>query len=368
MTATQDESPDVIRPVLVVALLGALLGLSLWVLQPFLAPLLWATMIVVATWRVMLRLQARLGKRRIPAAVLMALAQLMVFVVPLALAVGVLVAHAEEITNWVVSLRHAELGEPPEWLTGLPLLGERLGQGWRRLAVQGDLGQKLAPWAGRALGWLGAQVGNLGAAMVHVLLTVVLSALLYARGERAADLLLRFARRFSPAHGEDSVRLAGQAVRGVALGVVVTALVQSVLGGSGLAVSGLPFPGVLTALMFLLAVAQIGAAPVVFCAALWHFSQGATGWGIALIVWTVVVGGLDNFLRPWLIKKGADLPLLLIFAGVVGGLLAFGLLGLFVGPMVLAVTWKIAMEWVRTGPAEPPATGGEPTAGPAQGA
>jgi len=348
-----DEARDVIRPVLVVTLLGALLGLSLWVLQPFLPPLLWATMIVVATWRVMLRLQKRLGGRRVPAAVLMALAQLMVFVVPLALAIGALIANADDITNWVVSLRHVELGEPPAWLAGLPLLGERLAEGWRRLAAQGDLGPRLAPYAGKLLGWLTAQVGNLGAAMLHVLLTVIFSALLYLRGERAAALLLRFARRFSPEHGEASVHLAGQAVRGVALGVVVTALVQSVLGGIGLAVSGIPFPGVMTALMFLLAVAQIGAAPVVFCAALWHFSQDAEGWGIALLVWTVIVGGLDNVLRPWLIKKGADLPLLLIFAGVVGGLIAFGLLGLFVGPMVLAVTWKIALEWIRT--EEPPA-------------
>jgi predicted PurR-regulated permease PerM len=342
-----DQDRDIIRPLLVVVMLGGLLALSVWVLRPFLAPLLWATMVVVATWGLLLRLEKRLGKRRILAAVLMALVQLMVFVVPLALAIGVVVAHAPEITGWVDSLRHGGLGEPPAWLAGVPLAGEQLAEGWRRAAASENLGPRLAPYASRLLAWLTAQAGNLGAAVLHVLLTVIFSALLYARGERAAAFLLAFARRLSPGHGEDSVRLAGQAVRGVALGVVVTAMVQSVLGGIGLAVSGLPFPGVLTAVMFLLAVAQIGAAPLVFGAAMWHFAHDANGWGIALLAWTVVVGGLDNFLRPWLIRKGADLPLLLIFAGVVGGLVAFGLLGLFVGPMVLAVTWKIALAWVH---------------------
>jgi predicted PurR-regulated permease PerM len=342
-----DDVRTYVRPALALALVALLVWLSLVILAPFLAPMLWATMIVVATWDLMRGLEARLGKRRLPAAVLMSLAQLLVFVVPLTLAIGALVSHAEEITRWVESLHNLELGEPPAWLAELPLAGEALARGWRSLAGQDDLGARLAPLAGAALRWLGAQAGGVGTAVVHVLVTVVLSAVLYARGEQAAELLRRLARWLGPAHGEDSVRLAGQAVRGVALGVVVTAMAQSVLGGIGLAVAGIPWAGVLTAAMFLLAVAQVGAAPVLFCASMWRFAQGATGWGVALLVWTVVVGGLDNVLRPWLIRRGADLPLLLIFVGVVGGLVAFGLLGLFLGPMVLAVTWKLLMAWSR---------------------
>jgi predicted PurR-regulated permease PerM len=148
------------------------------------------------------------------------------------------------------------------------------------------------------------------------------------------------------ARGEHSVSLAGQALRGVALGVVVTALVQSVLGGIGLVVAGVPFAAVLTAAMFMLAIAQIGPILVLVPSVTWLYYQGSPGWGTFLLLWSLVVGTMDNFLRPVLIKRGADLPLLLIFAGVVGGLVAFGLIGIFVGPVVLAVAHTLLSAWV----------------------
>ena len=114
--------------------------------------------------------------------------------------------------------------------------------------------------------------------------------------------------------------LASQAIRGVALGVVVTALVQSLLGGLGLAVAGVPFAGMLTAVMLLLCLAQLGPILVLLPATIWMYWTGDNLWGTLLLVWTLFVGTLDNFLRPFLIKQGADLPLLLIFAGVIGGL------------------------------------------------
>ena len=154
------------------------------------------------------------------------------------------------------------------------------------------------------------------------------------------------ARASAAAHGERAVRLSGQAIRGVALGVVVTAFVQSLIGGIGLAIAGVPFAAVLTAVMFLLAVAQIGAVPVLIVPVIWLYWSGDAGWGTFLLVVTVIAGTLDNVLRPFLIKKGADLPLLLIFLGVIGGLIAFGLIGIFVGPLVLAVTYTLLSAWL----------------------
>jgi predicted PurR-regulated permease PerM len=142
------------------------------------------------------------------------------------------------------------------------------------------------------------------------------------------------------------VRLAGNAVRGVALGVVVTALAQALLGGLGLWVAEVPGAGLWTAVMLLLAVAQVGPLPVLLGGVGWLFWSDQTGAAIGLLVWSVGVGLLDNVLRPWLIRKGADLPLLLIFAGVIGGLLAFGLIGIFVGPIVLAVTYTLLGSWM----------------------
>jgi predicted PurR-regulated permease PerM len=188
---------------------------------------------------------------------------------------------------------------------------------------------------------------------VQFLLTVVLAALMYAGGDSAATTVRRFGQRLAGVYGDNAVVLAGQAIRGVALGVGVTAVVQSGLGGVGLAIAGVPFAGLLTAVMLLLCIAQLGPALVLFPAVAWLFWSDQNGWGIFLLVWALVVVTMDNFLRPVLIKRGADLPLLLIFAGVIGGLLAFGLIGIFVGPVVLAVAYTLLDAWIKLGEVEP---------------
>ena len=188
--------------------------------------------------------------------------------------------------------------------------------------------------------------GGFGFMLLQFLLVVVLSAILYASGEAGASMVLRFGRRLAGERGENSIILAGQAIRGVALGVGVTAIVQSVLGGIGLAVAGVPFAALLSALMLMLCIAQLGPGLILFPAVGWMFWTGETNWGIVLLAWSLLVVTLDNFLRPILIKKGADLPLLLIFAGVIGGMLGFGLIGIFVGPVALAVTYTLLEAWI----------------------
>jgi predicted PurR-regulated permease PerM len=182
---------------------------------------------------------------------------------------------------------------------------------------------------------------------MQLMLTVIISAILYAGGESAAAWIQRFGWRLAGERGEGVVVLAGQAIRGVALGVVVTALAQSLLAGIGLAIVGVPLAAVLTALIFILCIAQLGPILVLLPAVGYVFWTGDTGWGIFLLVWTMIVGTMDNFLRPVLIKRGADLPLLLIFAGVIGGMLGFGLVGIFVGPVLLAVAYTLIDAWVE---------------------
>jgi predicted PurR-regulated permease PerM len=222
---------------------------------------------------------------------------------------------------------------------------------WEGVAAAGiqEFTVRAAPYAGIFIGWLVSQLGNIGVLLVEFLLTVILAATLYANGELATRRLLRFGWRLAGAGGENAVRLAGQTVRGVALGIVVTALAQTIVAGLGLVIAGVPFVGVLTAAMLLLSIAQIGVIPVLGCAAAWLYWTGDSGWGTFLLVWTLVAGTMDNFLRPVLIRKGADLPLLLVFAGVVGGLLAFGLIGIFVGPVVLAVARTLLNAWIDGG-------------------
>jgi predicted PurR-regulated permease PerM len=138
-------------------------------------------------------------------------------------------------------------------------------------------------------------------------------------------------------------------VRGVVLGVVVTALIQAGIGGIGLFVTSVPAAGLLTAVTVIFCLAQLGPFLVLIPAVAWLYWSGQPGRGTVLLVFLVVAGTIDNVVRPFLIRKGADLPILLIFAGVIGGLIAFGIIGLFIGPVMLAVTYTLLKEWVADG-------------------
>ena len=347
---------DLARTTLSVLFIGALIAGSLWILSPFLAAVVWATMIVVATWPMMRRVESAFGGRRAPAVAVMTLGLLAILIVPLAIALQAILDHADDLVSLLGKLPTAQLPAAPEWLGRVALVGERAQEAWDHLASAGmaDLAQRARPYAGAATTWFGRQAGSFALVLVQFMLIVVLSAVLYAGGESWAAWVRRFGRRLADDQGDRMVVLAGQAIRGVALGVVVTALVQSVLGGVGLAIAGVPFAGPLTAVMFALCIAQLGPILVLLSATAWAFYSLGAGWGIFLLVWSLVVGLMDNFLRPVLIRRGADLPLLLIFAGVVGGLVAFGVVGIFVGPVVLAVAYTLIDNWVG---AEPPSDG-----------
>ncbi|HPP82362.1 MAG TPA: AI-2E family transporter YdiK [Rubrivivax sp.] len=350
---------DLTRITFRVLTIGLLLGGTLWVLRPFLGPTIWATMLVVASWRLMLRVQRLLWNRRLPAVLVMTLLLLLLFVVPLVLAIVTIVGNADRLVDWARLLATWRPPEhAPDWLRSLPMVGDLAEGMWEQLRAMGldEILPRISPYAGDVTRWFVAEVGSMGMVLFQFLLTVAIAAVMYARGERAAAQVRRFAHRLGGARGEASAQLAADAIRGVALGVGVTAAVQSVVAGLGLALAGVPFAGLLTALMFMLCVANVGPLPVLVPAIGWAFWQGRTGWAVFLIVVAAVVTTLDNVLKPLLIRLGADLPLLLIFAGVVGGLLAFGLIGIFAGPVILAVAYKLLDDWMSDDGAPAPDT------------
>ena len=321
-----------------------------WILRPFVPALIWATMIVVALWPLMLGLQAHLWGKRWVSVTVMAAGLLLTFVIPFSLAVTSIVTHTDNIGAWAQSLREIRVPPAPAWVEQLPIAGPRIATAWNDVVATDveELARKLTPYAQSAARWLVGQIGSVGMLIVHFMLTLVISAILFARGESAAAGLIGFFRRLAGVHGEKVVFLAGRAIRSVALGVIVTALVQSTLGGIGLAVAGVPFPVLLTAFMFVLSIAQIGPAPVLIGAVTWMYWTSESAWApTALLVYSIFVSAIDNVLRPILIQRGADLPLIMIFAGVVGGLLGFGVIGIFLGPVVLAVVYTLLKAWMN---------------------
>jgi predicted PurR-regulated permease PerM len=343
-----DSRPDLAKITFSVLSIALLIASSLWVLRPFLGAAIWAAMVVVASWPALLWFEQKLWRRRSLAVLAMVLILLLLFVLPLTMAISTIAANAEEAYGWIKSLISRGPPQLPDWIAQLPLAGPRLKTAWNEQIAAGVSGleAQIAPHARQLTGWLFAQAGVVGGLTLQFLLTVIIAGLMYAQGEHAAESMRRFGRKLGGRRGEDAVVLAGKAIRGVALGVGVTAIAQAVIGGIGLAIAGVPLATLLTAVMFILCIVQIGPTLVLAPAVIWMFWNGSTGWGIFLLVWTVIVGTMDNVLRPVLIKRGANLPLLLIFAGVIGGLLGFGLVGIFAGPVLLAVSYTLMLAWL----------------------
>jgi len=340
---------DVTHATLSVAFLAFLAAATFWVLSPFLTSLLWATVISVAIWPVMMRLEAALGGRRGLTVAIVTAATLLVVFVPVTLALMTIVRNAQNVTTELRYLESIVLPAAPPWLARIPFGGERLAAEWSRFAAL-DPQQRLAeltPYVQTALQWFVVKAGSVGMMLLQFLLTAIISALVLARGESVRDGLLQFAARLAGQQGREAALMAARAIRGVVLGVVVTALLQAAIGGIGVFIAGLPAAALLTAVMLFLCLAQLGPMLVLVPAVVWLYWSGSTGAGTTLLVITAITAGLDNVVRPWLIKRGANLPLVLIFAGVIGGLLAFGIIGLFIGPVVLTVAYTLLVAWVK---------------------
>ncbi|WP_250453140.1 AI-2E family transporter YdiK [Caballeronia sp. ATUFL_M2_KS44] len=346
---------DIARILLIIAILLALTVGSLYILRPFIPGLIWATTIVIATWPLMLGVQRRCGNRRWLATAVMLLGLLVVIVLPLYQAISTLALHAGDIMSAIKSLPTYALPPPPTWVHDVPLVGQRVSTEWQSLsdAGPGGLLAKLEPYATVAARWMLSHAAVVGVFVVHMIVTLIISGILYSRGEAAANFVVRFATRIAGLRGAEAVKLAGLAVRAVALGIVVTAVTQSALGGIGLYVAGVPAAGIITAVMLMLCLAQIGPLLPLLGGVAWLFWHGSHVAASLLLVWSLMIAMLDNFLRPLLIQRGVNLSMLLILSGVLGGMFAFGIVGLFIGPVILAVTSTILEAWINEQPPLP---------------
>ncbi|KQV10895.1 hypothetical protein ASC97_16465 [Rhizobium sp. Root1203] len=344
----EDRRDDLTRRTLAVLFIGSLLVASFWVLQPFLPAIVWAMTLVIATWPLMLWVQRHVGGSRGLATCIMTLVLLLVLIVPFWLAVSIIVTNIDEFGGLVRTLLSMQLPQPPPWLADVPLVGPRATEAWAKLASTRlqEFAPKLAPYAGALTQWFASAAGSLGTMLLHFLLTTAIAAIMYTGGEKAAATAVRFGGRLGGDRGEMAIRLAGQAIRSVALGVVVTAVAQTAVGGLGLLVVGVPFAALLTAAIFILCLIQIGPGLIMVPVVVWMYYSGDAVWATVMLVFTVVAGTMDQFIRPVLIRRGADLPILLILAGVIGGLIAFGVLGIFIGPTVLAIAYTLLNAWM----------------------
>jgi predicted PurR-regulated permease PerM len=335
------------------AALAFLVLLFLQILAPFVAPLLWATTLTVTAWPLFVRLRARLGGRSGLAAFLMTLFLFLILVVPIGALVHSLTEQVTAVTRVANDLVTMGVPAPPAWLLDLPLIGGPLDDQWRATMIDSRATlREVQPYIGTAAAWILARGADIGFAILQFVLAVILAGILFVHGETSADYMRRFARRIGSERTVALVDLAGKTIRGVALGVGGTALVQAMIAAVIFVVAGVPGAGLLALLTFMVGLLQLPVVIVPLPVAIWLGYQGLTGWAIFVAAGGVFISTIDNFIRPMLIRQGAKMPILLVFLGVLGGLVAYGPIGMFFGAMVVAVAHRLLTEWLREGSGE----------------
>ncbi|HLB14477.1 MAG TPA: AI-2E family transporter [Burkholderiales bacterium] len=318
------------------------------VLQPFLPATLFAASVAACTWPLYVWIRRKVGGRSTLAASLMTLLLVLIGLIPFVLLVGSLVDDVPRLVEWVKEAFAAGPPEPPAWLIGLPYVGEQLDDYWQRLAASRDEALALLRrFAQPAQAFLVAVGKVLGEGILQLTLAVFIGFFLYRDGEALMATLRAIATRLAGNLGNSMVETINNTVVGVMYGIVGTALAQGVVAALGLWIAGVPSSLLLGAATFLLSPVPIGPPIVWGGAAIWLFLQDEIAWGVFMLVWgALVVSSIDNFVKPLLISRGAAMPFVLVLLGVFGGVLAFGFIGVFLGPTLLAVGYSLTRRWI----------------------
>ncbi|CAI3807262.1 Putative transport protein YdiK [Pseudomonas sp. MM221] len=342
---------------LVQILLLALLGAGLWVMAPFISALLWGAILAFASWPLMRLLTRLLGGRETLAASLLTTAWILIVALPLVWLGFNLADHIRDATAFVRDVQVDGLPEAPDWLGGIPFVGERLVTWWQSLDQQGAaLLASVKPYFGQVGNWLLARSAQIGSGVLELTLSLVFVFFFYRDGPRLAAFVLRLLHRLMGERAEYYLELVAGTVQRVVNGVIGTAAAQGLLALIGFLIAGVPGAIVLGLVTFMLSLIPMGPPLAWIPATGWLVWKGEYGMAVFLGIWgTFVISGVDNVLKPYLISRGGNLPLVIVLLGVFGGLLAFGFIGLFIGPTLLAVGYSLLLDWSRNAAQQPPA-------------
>lgn len=341
-----------------VAAIALLLLGCVMVLRPFLGAILFAGVLCMSTWPAFVWLRDRWSGRNTLAALVLVLAMVVVLALPVALAAQSLIVHSPGIVEAVRTFldQRYEL-ELPAFLRNLPLVGNWLNE-YSQLVLQSRdelvaLGRRLADPAKTMLVALGGAVGE---GLVQILIALFVAFFFYRDGERVRGLLVEgMARLAGPTHGKELVSTAQGAVKGVVYGLLGTAFAQAAVAAIGFVIAGVPGAMLLAAMTFVLSLVPMGPVLIWGGAAAWLYTKDQTGWAIFMVIYGVaVISSVDNFVKPILMSRAGNLSMLLVVLGVFGGALAFGFIGLFVGPALLAIGWSVTKSWLDDVPRIPP--------------
>jgi predicted PurR-regulated permease PerM len=329
--------------------ISAIAALIVWcfiIARPFLVPIVWGAIIAVATYRAYEKLRAGLGGQRITAAVLITLLMLVLLVVPSVLLGNSLVGGARTVVN---SFQSGELyiPAPPDVVAEWPLIGEPVAEAWT-LASQ-NLEEALlqaSPFLKGLGAWLLSAAAGAGLALLQFVLAILIAGAFLANSAAAERATRAIAKRLAGERGVEFVGVAEHTVRSVASGILGVALIQALLAGLGFLVAGVPAAGLLTLICLVFGVIQLGVVIVLIPVVIYLFSTADTVTAVGFLIWAVLVAPVDNVLKPLLLGRGVDVPMLVIFVGAIGGFINAGIIGLFIGAVVLALGYKLFLAWL----------------------
>jgi predicted PurR-regulated permease PerM len=365
--AAADDQRFVARVVEATIRVGLLALLVAWcfeIVQPFVVPTVWGIIIAVAAYPGYARLQSALGGRRVLAATVFTLVALVVLIVPTVLLSGTLVEGARTLAT---DFQEGTLRvpAPPEGVGSWPFIGEWVERFWRQASENlGAALQRVGPQLKTVGAWLLSGAAGVGVGILQFVLALVIAGALLAHAEPAERTAYALFRRLAGDRGGDFARLAEATVRSVTRGILGVALIQALLAGLGFLAVGVPAAGLWALVALLLSVIQVGVFPVVIPVLIYVFSTADTPTFVVFLIWSLFVGSIDNVLKPILLGRGVAVPMAVIFVGAIGGFLSSGIIGLFVGSVVLVLSYKLFLAWIYeeapapadpAGPQPPPA-------------
>ncbi|HQR53295.1 MAG TPA: AI-2E family transporter [Burkholderiales bacterium] len=320
------------------------------VLQPFITALLFAVVIVVSTWPLYLRLRAVLKQRSTLAALVMSLLFAALVITPVVLLAVSLGKNAPDMVETVKEWLAAAPSGPPDWLKTLPVVGNQIDAYWHRLAVsREELAAFLKQFLDPAQRLLLAVGKGLGQGLLQLSLAVFVAFFLFRDGDALREAARGTLERVAGPVGEEVLETIDATIVGVVYGILGTALAQGLVATIGFLIAGVPGPLLLGAVTFLFSLVPVGPPLIWGAATVWLVNQGEIGWGIFMALWGFFgISGIDNIVKPLLISRGANLPFALVLLGVFGGVLAFGFIGVFLGPIFLAVGWGVGQWWLTS--------------------
>lgn len=363
------QSPLRFEPIARLTVLALLLFGAFMVIRPFLAAILFAIVICLSTWPAYDGLRRRWGNRDSLTALVFVLGLLVVIALPIFLTAQSLVVNSggiiDKLKGYFDDRENLAL---PAFIVNFPLVGASIDSYWQQLVASneelGNLAKRMVDPARKALAVLGGAVFE---GLLQVLIAIFVAFFLYRDGERAGALVREgVARLAGDERGAALLGTAQSAVRGVVHGLIGTALAQAIVAGIGFLIAGVPGAFLLSALTFVLSLVPMGPVLIWGGAAAWLYSQDRTGWAIFMVIYgAAVISSVDNFVKPILMSRAGNLSMLLVVLGVFGGAIAFGVVGLFVGPVLLAVTWSLVNAWIALPEPVPPAVAETPLPPPA---